>query len=73
MEESEVKRVIAEKLGVPVDEKTQLAAVAQDSFAKVEMLFEIERQLGVRIPDQGIIDMETVGDLISAIENSRKK
>jgi len=73
MEESEVKRVIAEKLGVPVDEKTQLAAVAQDSFAKVEMLFEIERQLGVRMPDQGIIDMETVGDLISAIENSRKK
>jgi predicted phosphoribosyltransferase len=48
MEESEVKRVIAEKLGVPVDEKTQLAAVAQDSFAKVEMLFEIERQLGER-------------------------
>ena len=73
MDEDLIKKIISEKFGTEVRESDFLSNFAQDSFAKVEMLFEIEQALGVNIPDQDIIDMETVGDLISAIENARKK
>lgn len=73
MIEEEIKKIVSEKLHVEVDEDTSISAAVEDSFAKVEILFEIEQALGVKIPHQEVIDIETVGDLISSIKKSKKK
>lgn len=73
MDEELIKKIISEKFGTEVCESQFLSDFAEDSFAKIEMLFEIEQALDINIPDQDIIDMETVGDLISAAKNADNK
>jgi acyl carrier protein len=73
MDEELIKKMISERFETEVSESDFLSDFAEDSFAKVEMLFDIEQALGVNIPDQDIMDLETVGDLISAAKNAGNK
>lgn len=71
--EEEIKSLI--RRGFPdkeVDEQTNLSHLAQDSFARIEMLMEIEHSIGGRIPEEDILNMETVGDLIATVKRLRK-
>jgi acyl carrier protein len=71
--EEEIKSLI--RRGFPdkeVDEQTNLSHLALDSFARIEMLMEIEHSIGVIIPEDDILDMETVGDLIATVKRLRK-
>lgn len=69
MEET-IKKIIYDKFKIQATNSTNLADIVQDSFAKVEMLFEIEEAIGIKIPEQDIMDMETVGDLVAAAKKS---
>lgn len=65
-----IKEAIAEKFKFPLEKiktDTLLAEIVEDSISKIEFLFEIEKNLGKRIPEEDILDMETIGDLLHAI------
>lgn len=72
MDEAAIKKIISERFGTEACESDFLSDFAEDSFAKI-VLFNIEQALDVNIPDEDIIDMETVGDLISAAKKAAKK
>jgi acyl carrier protein len=43
-----------------------------DSLAQVQLVFEIEQALQIRMPEDTIVHRRTVGDLISAAEAAMK-
>jgi acyl carrier protein len=65
--EEKIKNLIETQFNRKVDLATNLTELAGDSFGKVEMLFALEEQLGKKIPEQEITDIETVQDLIDAV------
>ena len=67
----EIKNIIAEKCAVPIDSvngDTPLSEIAQDSLSRIDFLFEIEEAIGKKIPEDKILEIETVGDLLEIIE-----
>jgi acyl carrier protein len=65
--EEEIKNLIRKEFpGKDVNEQTYLSDLAHDSFAKIEMLMSIEQSIGAIIPEEDILEMDTVGDLMAA-------
>lgn len=58
-----VRSFIFERFGVRVVGGTPIAEVVQDSMDRVEMLFELERGLGIRLTEDEVLGVETVGEL----------
>ena len=54
-----------------VTRETEIADLGIDSFAVVEIIYEVEEKLGVEVPfnanENPFGDMKTVGDLIDAL------
>ena len=65
--EEKIKNLIENQFNVKVDLTTNLTELAGDSFGKVEMLFALEKELGKRIPEQEIMNIETVQDIIDVV------
>jgi acyl carrier protein len=42
-------------------------AVGIDSMSLVDLLFKLEREFGVAIPDESLPDIATVGDLVEFV------
>lgn len=63
----DVKGFISDRFGVEVSDGTSLAELVQDSMERVEVLFELERLAGVRLSEQDVLELETVGDLVKAL------
>jgi acyl carrier protein len=42
-----------------------------DSLSMMQIVGEMETELGVMIPDEDLVDLRTVGDLVSKIESRR--
>jgi len=68
-----VKKIISDKFKLDVVDSTLISDFVEDSFSKVEMLFEIEQSFGVRLGEEDILSIDTVGDLIQALKNSNLK
>ncbi len=68
----EVRRVIAEQLSVPGDTVTRSSSLAgdlpADSLDRVEIVMELEDELGVEIAEEDVKGLNTVGDLVSYLE-----
>lgn len=63
-----VKQFINKKYNIVSQNDTNLDEICEDSFARVELLFDIEQHLKVRrIPENELLDIETVGDIIHCI------
>lgn len=67
-----VKSIIVEELGVP-EEKVTIDAnliedLGADSLSLVEMLMNFESEYDVTIPDDSFEGIETVGDIIKALD-----
>ena len=45
---------------------------AMDSLDMVEMLIDLEKETGVKIPVEEIADIHTVGELVAHLEGKRK-
>ncbi|MBN3037826.1 MAG: acyl carrier protein [Candidatus Omnitrophica bacterium] len=73
----EVKSIIAEQLGVKIEEVTDNASfiddLGADSLDTVELVMALEEKFGVEIPDEDAEKMATVGEAIKYLEEKAKK
>ena len=73
----DVKSIIAEQLGVKVEEVTDSASfiddLGADSLDTVELVMALEEKFGVEIPDEDAEKMTTVGEAIKYLEGKTKK
>lgn len=53
------------------EEKNFITDLGADSLDMVEIVMGIEEEFGLKIDDNGIVDIKTVGDLIKKVENMR--
>ncbi len=70
--EEKIKSIIAEQLGVKVEEVTPQASfiddLGADSLDTVELIMALEEEFNVEIPDEDAEKLTTVGDAIRYIE-----
>lgn len=64
--EQSIKRIIFDKFKLEVKSNTKLSEIAKDSFDRLEMIFETEQDVNIKLND--ISEIETVDDLIRAFE-----
>ena len=73
----DVKAIIAEQLGVKIEEVTDNASfvddLGADSLDTVELVMALEEKFGVEIPDEDAEKMSTVGEAIKYLEEKKKK
>ncbi len=71
-----LKKLIAEKLDVSEDKITPEASFRQDlnadSLDTYELVYAIEEELGVSIPDEKANEFETVGDALEYLKTQLK-
>lgn len=72
-----VKKLIAEKLNVEEDKITLESSFRQDlgadSLDTYELIYDIEEELKVKIPDEKANEFETVGDAYNFIKEELSK
>lgn len=75
--EGKVKEIVADQLDVKLDEveasKSFTDDLQADSLAIVELVLALEEKFDVKIPDDEVDKIKTVGDAINYIENAQKK
>ncbi len=68
-----VRAIIAEQLGVKLEEVTDAASFIEDlgadSLDTVELVMALEEEFGIEIPDEDAEKMTSVGDAIKYIES----
>ena len=68
-----VRAIIAEQLGVKLEEVTDAASFIEDlgadSLDTVELVMALEEEFGIEIPDEDAEKMGSVGDAIKYIES----
>ncbi len=73
----DIKAIIAEQLGVKIEEVTENASfvddLGADSLDTVELVMALEEKFAVEIPDQDAEKMSTVGEAIKYLEEKTKK
>ena len=71
--ETRVKGVLSKYLGIAPDtialEQRLIEDLKVDSFASIELVFELEDQVGLEIPDKDFIDLKTVGDVVTYVHS----
>lgn len=50
-----------------VEESTELESFGFDSLAVLDLIFDIEQEIGVQVAAEDMMQMETVGELIDYI------
>lgn len=73
--EEKIKSIIAEQLGVKVEEVTPQSSfiddLGADSLDTVELIMALEEEFNVEIPDEDAEKMTTVGDAIKYINEKK--
>ena len=68
-----VRAIIAEQLGVKLEEVTDTASFIEDlgadSLDTVELVMALEEEFGIEIPDEDAEKMSSVGEAIKYIES----
>lgn len=59
---------IAEKKFASLDETSVIADMGVDSLAMLEIIGEMERELSISIPDDQLVGIETVAQLLDVVE-----
>ena len=72
----QVKKIVADKLGVSEEKVTETAAfvndLGADSLDVVEFVMEVEKEFDITIPDDAAAKLVTVGDAVKYIEENKK-
>ncbi|MCH9681879.1 MAG: acyl carrier protein [Deltaproteobacteria bacterium] len=72
---SKVKEIVADQLDVQLDEvedsKSFTDDLQADSLAIVELVLALEEKFDVKIPDDDVDKIKTVGDAIKYIESNK--
>ena len=73
----QIKKIVADKLGVSLSAVTNNASFANDlgadSLDTVELIMELEKDFGVSIPDDESEKLRTVGQAINYIERIKNQ
>ena len=71
-----VKKIIAEKLDIEEDKITMEASFRQDlgadSLDTYELIYALEEEMGIQIPDEKSNEFETVGNAVEFIKSVAK-
>lgn len=67
----ETATMITERDLGAVTESTQIAALGIDSLGMLELVGEMERTLGIHLPDDQLVGLLTVRDLLDLVERRR--
>ncbi len=74
---NKVKSIIAEQLGVKIEEVTETASfvddLGADSLDTVELVMALEEEFGIEIPDEDAEKMTNVGEAVKYIEEKASK
>ena len=72
-----VKSIIAEQLGVKIEEVTDAASfvddLGADSLDTVELVMALEEEFGIEIPDEDAEKMTSVGEAVRYVEEKAQK
>ncbi|MFQ6729968.1 MAG: acyl carrier protein [Alphaproteobacteria bacterium] len=72
----QVRKIVADKLGVSEDKVTETSAfvndLGADSLDIVEFVMEVEKEFDITIPDEAAGKLLTVGDAVKYIEENKK-
>ena len=72
-----VRSIIAEQLGVKVEEVTDSASfvddLGADSLDTVELVMALEEEFGIEIPDEDAEKMTSVGEAIRYVDERAQK
>ena len=68
-----LKNVLGKKAENISLEQRLIEDLGVDSFASLELIFELEDTLDVKIPDSEVKKLITVGDVVTFIYNTRDK
>ena len=72
-----VKSIIAEQLGVKIEEVTESASfvddLGADSLDTVELVMALEEEFGIEIPDEDAEKMKSVGEAVRYLEEKTSK
>ena len=72
-----VKKIIAEKLDIEEDKITMEASFRQDlgadSLDTYELIYALEEEMGIQIPDEKANEFETVGNAVEFIKTVAKE
>lgn len=67
---SQLSTILTDQFGVPADEITEDAtfeALGLDSLDLVEVTLVIDEELGIRIPDEKLGEIQTTGDAVTVL------
>jgi acyl carrier protein len=74
MKELIIKNLV-EQLDLDADEITMESSFIDDfemdSLDMVEMLIDLEKETGIKIPNEEIVDIKTVGQLVDYLEGKK--
>ena len=72
-----IKSIIAEQLGVKVEQVTDSASfvddLGADSLDTVELVMALEEEFGIEIPDEDAEKITTVGEALRYVEEKSQK
>lgn len=70
-----IKEILAEQLSVDPDKITMNSLLEEDldadSLDAIDIVMSIEDEFQVKVPDEVIADMKSVGDIVNFIENNQ--
>lgn len=71
-----VKSVISEQLGSDIlkikDDSMLVEDLGMDSFAAVEIVFDLENKAGIKISQEDMLGVKTVGDIVELIKKVKE-
>ncbi|MEZ4453648.1 MAG: acyl carrier protein [Nannocystaceae bacterium] len=73
---TQVRAIIRDQLEIPeevTDDKSFTEDLGADSLAIVELVLALEEKFGIKIPDERVDEIKTVGDAVDYIRNNIKR
>ena len=61
------------EFGDEVTEASVISELGLDSIHNLEIIGEMERELGVEIPNEDLEDINTVGELLDVVRKAQKR
>lgn len=68
----EIKKIIKDKTGKEVKIDSNLRDLGIDSLDLLDFIVEAETKLNVQINDEELMSLQTIGDVVKALENKVK-
>jgi acyl carrier protein len=69
----EIAEEVDKKKLTDITEKSVIADLGIDSLSTMQIVGELEQRLDITIPDDQLVKLETVGDLLAVVKRCQEK